>query len=205
MRAILKKRLIGGGPMKYIDLTLQVGKTNKVYKWAEMQLKKHIVMGHVGTHIDVYEKTHIPLEYMQRRGMFFDVSHIKDREITSDDIDLDYIRKGDFVLLRTGAIERHPYGSGLYFTQSPILSWELIEALIDERISFIGIDAPDIRKGSEHVEADKLCEKNGVYVIENLTNLDKLKTDEVCKVLTMWHEDAEATGIRCRVVATQPE
>lgn len=190
--------------MKYIDLTLQVGKTNKVYKWAETQLKKHIVMGHVGTHIDVYEKKRIPLEYMQRRGVLFDVRHVKEREITSDDIDLDYIRKGDFVLFRTGTIESYPYGSGLYFAQSPVLSWELIHELIDERISFIGLDAPDIRKGQEHVEADKLCEANGIYVVENLTQLDKIKNDEVCKILTMWHEDMEATGIKCRVVATQP-
>lgn len=191
--------------MKYIDLTLQVGKRNKIYKWAEMQLKKNIIMGHVGTHIDVYEKKDIPLEYMQRRGILFDVTHIKDREITSDDIDFDYIKKGDFVLIRTGAIEKHPYGSGLYFTQSPVLAWELIEDLIDEGISFIGLDAPDLRRGNEHIEADKRCESNGVYVVENLTNLDKINPDEVCKILTMWHEDPEATGIRCRVVATQPK
>ncbi|MGL4799875.1 MAG: cyclase family protein [Cellulosilyticaceae bacterium] len=190
--------------MKYIDLTLQVGKTNKIYKWAEIQLKKEMVMGHVGTHIDVYEKKRIPLEYMQRRGVVFDVSHIKDREITSDDVDLDYIKKGDFILFRTGAIEKYPYGSGLYFSGSPVLSWELIHALIDERISFIGMDAPDLRKGPEHIEADKLCEKNGIYVVENLMNLNQINPEEVCKVLTMWHEDTEATGLRCRVVATQP-
>lgn len=194
----------GGARMKYIDLTLQVGKTNKIYKWAEIQLKKEIVMGHVGTHIDVYEKKRIPLEYMQRRGVIFDVSHIKNREITSDDVDLDYIKKGDFILFRTGAIERYPYGSGLYFSASPVLSWELIHELIDERISFIGIDAPDIRKGQEHMEADKLCEENGIYVVENLINLKQINTEEVCKILTMWHEDPDATGIRCRVVATQP-
>lgn len=191
--------------MKYIDLTLHVGKTNKVYKLAETQLKKNIVMGHVGTHIDVYEKKNIPLEYMQRRGILFDVSHIQDREITSDDIDLEYIRKGDFVLFRTGAIERYPYGSGFYFAQSPVISWELIHALIDERVSFIGIDAPDLRKGAEHIEADKLCEDNGIYVVENLTNLNQINTEEVCKILTMWHEDPDATGIRCRVVVTQPQ
>ncbi len=189
--------------MKYIDLTLHVGKTNKIYKWAETQLKKDIVMGHVGTHIDVYDKKQIPLEYMQRRGIVFDVTHVRGREITSDDIDIDYIRKGDFVLLRTGAIEEHPYGSGLYFKQSPVLSWELIHDLIEERISFIGLDAPDIRKGNEHVEADKLCERNGIYVVENLHQLDKIKAEEPVKILTMWHEDLEATGVRCRVVATQ--
>lgn len=191
--------------MQYIDLTLQVGKNNKVYKWAELQLQKDIVMGHVGTHIDVYEKPHIPLEYMQRRGIVFDVSHIKDRDITSDDIDLDYVKEGDFVLIRTGSIEKYPYGSKFYFEQSVSLSWELIEGLVEEKISFIGIDAPDLRKKKEHVKADQYCELHGVYVVENLINLNEVDPDKVCKILTMWHEDKEATGIRCRVVAVQPQ
>ena len=190
--------------MKYIDLTLKVGKNNKAYKWAQTQLQQHLVMGHVGTHFDVYDKRNIPIEYMQRRGVLLDASHVKDREITTDDLDLDYIKQGDFVMIRTGSIERHPYGSGLYFSQSVHLSWELIEALIEEQVAFIGIDAPDIRKPPEHIEADKLCERKGIYVIENLNNLNQIDTNRPCKMLTMWHEDSEATGIRVRVVATQP-
>lgn len=191
--------------MKYIDLTLTVRKTNKAYQWAQSQLKREIALGHVGTHFDIYDRPNIPLEYMQRRGILLDVSHIQGREITSDDVDLDYIKPGDFVLIRTGAIEKHPYGSGLYFKESPILSWELIEELIDSRVSFIGLDTPDIRRGKEHIEADKMCESKGIYIIENLKNLDKIKPDVVCKILTMWHDEPESTGIRCRVVAVQPE
>lgn len=191
--------------MKYIDLTLTVRKTNKAYQWAQTQLKKEIVMGHVGTHIDIYDKPNIPLDYMQTRGVLLDASHVSEGEITSDDVDLDYVKPGDFVLIRTGAIERHPYGSGLYFRQSPILSWELIEELIDSKVRFIGLDAPDMRRGHEHVQADKMCESKGIYVVENMKNLDQINPDTVCKVLTMWHEEPEATGIRCRVVAVQPE
>lgn len=191
--------------MRYVDLTLQVKKTNRVYKQAEVQVKKDIVMGHVGTHFDVYGDVQIPLEYMQTRGILFDVSHIKDREITLDDIDLDYVKPGDFVMIRTGSIERHPYGSGMYFSQSTQFSWEIIQALAMERVCFIGIDAPDLRKGHEHVEADKLCLRYGTFVLENLTNLGQIKPYEACKVMTMWLEDPEATGIKCRVVAIQAE
>lgn len=191
--------------MKYIDLTLQVKKTNRVYKQAETQLKKHIVMGHVGTHFDVYGDIQVPLDYMQTRGILFDVSHITDREITIDDIDLDYIKPGDFVIIRTGSIERNPYGSGNYFSKSTVFSWELIQELALERIKFIGIDAPDLRRGKEHADADKLFLSHGTFVVENLTNLGEIQPHEVCKVLTMWHEDPEATGIKCRVVAVQPD
>ena len=191
--------------MRYVDLTLQVKKTNRVYKQAEVQVKKNIIMGHVGTHFDIYGDVQIPLEYMQARGILFDVSHIKDREIVLDDIDLDYVKPGDFVMIRTGSIERHPYGSGLYFSQSTQFSWEVIQALAMERVRFIGIDAPDLRKGREHIEADKLCLRYGTFVLENLTNLGQIKPNEPCKVMTMWLEDPEATGIKCRVVAVQPE
>ncbi|PHV70956.1 polyketide cyclase [Sporanaerobium hydrogeniformans] len=190
--------------MKYIDLTLQVKKINKIYKWAELQPKKESVMGHVGTHMDVYEMKQIPLEYMQRRGILFDVSTIRNREITSEDIDIDYIKPGDFVLFRTGLIERFPYGSNNYFKEGVNFSWELIDELIQEGIAFIGLDAPDLRKGKEHIEADRRCEKQGVYVIENLQHLGEIDTNKPCKMLTMWFEDLEATGLKCRVIATQP-
>lgn len=191
--------------MKYVDLTLQVKKTNRVYKQAEAQNKKHIVMGHVGTHFDIYGDIQVPLDYMNTRGILFDVSHITDREITPDDIDLDYIKPGDFVMFRTGSIERHPYGSNLYFSHSTQFSWEIIRALSMERVKFIGIDAPDLRRGKEHIEADKICLTYGAFVIENLTNLAQIDPMEVCKIQTMWLEDPEATGIKCRVIAIQPE
>ncbi len=191
--------------MRYIDLTLQVKKTNRVYKQAEVQTKKNIVMGHVGTHFDIYGDIEVPLSYMQTRGILFDVSHIRGREVTLDDIDLDYVRPGDFVMFHTGSIERHPYGSNLYFSDSTQFSWELIEGLSMERVKFIGIDAPDLRKGHEHIDADKICLKFGAFVLENLVNLDKIEPNEPCKVMTMWFEDPEATGIKCRVVAMQPE
>lgn len=190
--------------MRYVDLTLQVKKTNRVYKQAEVQAKKNIVMGHIGTHFDIFGNEPIPLDYMQTRGLLFDVSHIKDREITLDDIDMDYVKPGDFVMIRTGAIEKHPYGSGLYFSDSPQFSWEVIQALALERVKFIGIDAPDLRRGHEHIDVDKFCIRYGTYVIENLTNLKEIACHEPCKVMTMWLEDPEATGIKCRVVAIQP-
>ena len=191
--------------MKYIDLTLHVQKMNRVYKWAETQPNKERVMGHIGTHVDIYETKTIPLEYISTRGIVFDVSHITDREITTDDIDIDYIKPKDFVLFYTGCIQRNPYGSRYYFNKGVELSWELIEALIEERIAFIGLDAPDIRKGKEHIEAEKKCEKEKIYVVENLMNLDAIDPSNPCKIATMWLEDEDATGLRCRVVAMQPE
>ena len=194
-----------GNTMKYTDLTLQVKKNNRIYKKAELQVKKQTIMGHIGTHFDIYGDMTLPLEYMQTRGVIIDVSSVKGREVTIDDVDLDYVKEGDFVIIRTGSIERHPYGSGLYFSSSTQFSWELIRELAAQKLKFLGIDAPDLRKGKEHIEADKIFLRYGTIVIENLVNLEKLNADVVCKVLTMWLEDEDATGIKCRVVAIQPD
>lgn len=192
--------------MKYVDLTLFVKKTNRVYKQVEVQAQRHILMGHVGTHFDVYGDIQVPLDYMLTRGIIFDVSHIKKREVMLEDIAIDCIQPGDFVLMHTGSIERHPYGSNLYFGNSLQFSWELIEALAKKYVKFIGIDAPDLRKGhEEHPKADQMCLKYGAFVMENLINLDQLDLYLPFQVMTMWFEDPEATGIRCRVAAIQEE
>ena len=93
----------------------------------------------------------------------------------------------------------------LYFSSSTQFSWELIHELAAERVKFIGIDAPDLRKGKDHVEVDKIFLRYGTFVIENLAHLEQIAPHEVCKILTMWQEDPEATGVKCRVVAVQPE
>ena len=108
------------------------------------------------------------------------------------------IKAGDFVLFRTDRIEK-VYGTREYFHKHPELSYEVIHYLIKKEISFIGIDCSGIRQGEEHTPADILCEDNNIYVIENLSNLDKIP-DNNFTVYTMWLEDKDATGLKCRVI-----
>ncbi|HBG10909.1 MAG TPA: polyketide cyclase, partial [Clostridium sp.] len=58
-----------------------------------------------------------------------------------------------------------------------------------------------IRRGKEHEPADRLLEKNGIYVIENLSGLNQLLGIDVLKVYTLWFDDPVATGLQCKVVA----
>lgn len=155
-------------------------------------------MGHLGTHIDTYHKKTIPLEYFCSEALIFDVRELK--EVQTTDIDLNLIRADDVVLFRTGCIERNPYGEKAYFDNHPQLSQDLIENLLRMNIRFIGIDAPGIRNHSEHEAADRLCEQHGVYVIENLKNLERIP-QERCRLFTMWLEDEIMTGLKCRVIA----
>ena len=155
-------------------------------------------MGHVWTHLDTYEKTKIPLEYFRSRGVLFQVVGIG--EVIEADIDLTKVQAGDFVLFRTGRSEEYAYGEKEYFPNHPKLSLSLIEKLVEKQIHFIGVDCPGIREHEEHQQADRFCERHGVYVIENLKNLSGI-TSETFTVYTMWLDDAQMTGLRCRVLA----
>ena len=182
-----------------IDLTTKV-KEELVEPWLAKQEKKHIALGHVGTHLDTYLKSEIPLEYFKTRGVLIDASSYSEkREIDVKDVKKYEIKKGDFVLFRTDRINK-TYGTVEYFKDHPELSQDLIKYLAKKEVAFIGIDAAGIRREKEHTPADKYCEEKNVYVIENLCNLDKINFDEM-NIYTMWLEDKETTGLRCRVIA----
>ena len=68
----------------------------------------------------------------------------------------------------------------------------------------IGIDFPGIRKPAEHVKADQYCADYGIFVVENLANLDILLAavhDKPFLVHTYPVNYEGLTGLPCRVVA----
>lgn len=181
-----------------IDLTLKI--TPKLAADAQGNEKKALV-GHLGTHFDVMNKE-FPLEYTERRGIVFDVSAVKERDIDCADIDLDQIEPDLFVAFYTGFIEAEGYGGSAYFTKHPQLSNRLIEELVRKNISIIGIDFAGVRRGSEHTKTDQYCADRGVFIIENLCNLsDLIDCGHDFTVFTFPMNYAEMTGLPCRVVA----
>ena len=184
--------------MMLIDLTIPAEQCRSLMEEARKKENAIAVMGHIGTHLDTYEKTSIPLDYFRSNGVVFDVRG-KD-EVALADVDLSLVKDDSFVLFYTGRIEECAYGTKEYGKDHPQLSYEVIHALIEKHVRFIGVDCQGIRRHEEHTPADRLCEKNGVYVIENLMNLGKLLRKE-CIVYVMWQDDPEMTGLRCRVIA----
>ena len=158
-----------------IDLTYQLTK-ERIESYSKQfsdRDKALIATGHMGTHFDVMGKV-FPLDYTERNGIIFDVHNAGENEIEVKDINIDDVKQGDFVLFYTGVSEKYEYGSDEYNTFFPQLSWKLIETLADKKISVIGVDMRGIRKGEEHPKADNFCAQHGVFVVENLVNLDKL-------------------------------
>lgn len=181
-----------------IDITLKI--TPKMITDAQGNEKKAL-MGHLGTHFDVMNKE-FPLDYTERKGIIFNVNNIKDRDIDIFDIDIDKVNKDMFVAFYTGFIEDHGYGGKTYFKEHPQLSDKLIDALLDKKISIIGIDFAGVRRGKEHTPKDQYCADKGVFIIENLCNLSKvLENGSEFIACTYLMNYAEMSGLPCRVIA----
>ena len=184
----------------FVDLTLKI--TPKMVSDAQGNEKKALV-GHLGTHFDVMDRE-FPLEYVERKGIVFDVSQISDRDICETDINPDKVEANMFVAFYSGFIESQGYGGKEYFSAHPQLSTELIHALVNKNISIIGVDFAGVRRGAEHTPMDQYCADRGVFVIENLCNLSDLlagQKDNVFIANTYPVNYAEMTGLPCRVVA----
>ena len=154
--------------------------------------------GHLGTHFDVMDKE-FPLSYTKREAVVFDVRGCKGREITCGDISLDAVRKDMFVGFCTGFPEQTGYGTPEYHKNHPVLSYELIDALIERQVSIIGIDFAGVRRGKEHTPADQHCADHGVFVVENLTSLDQVIGTSVISTFPMNYTGL--SGLPCRVIA----
>jgi len=185
-----------------IDVTIKLDNNHTVWKWLESQENKLLNAGHVGTHIDVYKKSSVPIEYFKAKGVLIDCTNYGlDEEVGIEvlkDIEID---ENSFVIFKTNIQIKYPYGSDIYIKQHHELSWELITYLLKKKVWFIGIDSAGIRRGKEHFQADVKAEENNTYIIENL-DLSKLNvtTGNKFNVYTMWIENPFATGLATRVL-----
>ena len=181
-----------------IDITLKI--TPQMVTAAQGNEKKAMT-GHLGTHFDVMNQE-FPLEFTERDAMVFDVSGISGRDIDIPDVDLERVSQDMFVAFYTGFIEQVGYGSREYFTDHPQLSHELIAALLEKKVSMIGIDFAGVRRGKEHTPKDQYCADQGVFIIENLCSLNRvLAVRDTFTALTFPMNFTDMTGPPCRVVA----
>jgi len=167
-----------------------------------MKNEKMASFGHLGTHFDVMNKE-FPLSYTRRKGIVFDVSSVLERDISAEDISLNKIQKDMFVAFYSGFIEKEEYGTKKYFSEHPQLSDLLVNKLLEKQISIIGIDFAGIRRGKEHTPKDQYCADNGVFIVENLCNLNQIlqgKKEEYFTANTYPVNFTGMSGLPCRVV-----
>ncbi|WP_028855268.1 cyclase family protein [Psychrilyobacter atlanticus] len=163
----------------------------KLREWAEKQ-DEHQAR-HIGTHIDVYNYSDLDLSLKLCRGVVVDVRGID--IIDCERVEKIEVRKGDFIIFRTGFMEKFGYGTKEYLNLegAPFLTDEAVNSLIDRGVKFIGIDLHGIQHGRDHRKIDEYTESKGTYVIENMTNLDKIS--EIIQLKLEWDQKEGATAI----------
>lgn len=87
------------------------------------------------------------------------------------------------------------WGNDIYFNENPYVSKELANLLIENEISGIAIDTCSVDKvGQNHIH--KLFLKNDIWIVENLTNMDKLRKSKYYAYFIPSNISGEASYIR---------
>jgi kynurenine formamidase len=159
--------------------------------------------GHLGTHIDIMDKC-FPLSYLKRNAIVFNVHGIFERDIDIQDVEISLVEPEMFVAFYSGFIDAYAYGTEAYVTNHPRLSYQLIDELLIKKVSLIGVDFPGVRRKGEHTQIDQLCADSGVFIVENMCNLDMVaggRKSRTCIMNTYPVNFSGLSGLPCRVVA----
>lgn len=176
--------------MKLIDLSHEICDNMPVYPadsktslsqvkyLAEDKYNNYIIHSnmHAGTHIDspmhLLKRDEYISEYainsFAGEGCLLDVRGQQTIEMKAQYEEL--IKSGSVVLLYTG--NQVHYGSKLYYEEHPCVDTELCKFLIERKIKMLGIDMPS--PDYYPFEIHKMLLEKGIFIIENLTNLDQL-------------------------------
>ncbi|MFP4050813.1 MAG: cyclase family protein [Thermoplasmata archaeon] len=140
---------------------------------------------HAGTHIDIPmhmtdDETHmneVPLNRFTGNGCILDVRNQSPIEYKDEYSEI--VKENDIVLLYTGFDEK--YGSKEYYADHPIVDESLAQFFVDKKIKMLGMDIPTPDKHPFNIH--KTLFKNGILIIENLTNLSELSDVEDFEII----------------------
>ena len=188
--------------MKVIDLTLTV--SNKIptfpgspqpnfIPWENIKedgynLELLFLSTHTGTHMDA------PHHFLEKGAKIHEISLknlvseavlIKSRKKSNESITKTDIQKFEkkhgkidgfsSVIFLTGW--QRNLQKKYYFTESPGLAVSAAKYLASKKISLVGIDSPSIDVGTDpKFSVHQIFAKKGILIVENLANLDKIKS-----------------------------
>ena len=88
-----------------------------------------------------------------------------------------------------------------YFTKNPGLSVSAAKYLASKKISLVGIDSPSIDLGKDDkFSVHQIFAKKGILIVENLANLDKIKSSKF-HLVVLPLKLKNATGSPVRAIA----
>ena len=208
--------------MKYIDLSHKMVDKMNVYPGdPEFELKEistsndsyslYKISGglHTGTHIDApyhYIPNGKKVSDLEINSLIGKASILKTKnESNENNIANKCIKTKDLnlknslekiIILNTGYHKQWEKDS--YFHEYPYISKELAKFLIENEISGIAIDTPSVDRANQE-DIHKIFLKNNVWIVENLTNMDRLKEDVYYSYFIPMNIEAEASYVRAFV------
>lgn len=209
--------------LKFIDLTLPVsekiptfpGSPQPIFiQWENIKddgynLELLFLSSHTGTHLDAPyhflekgKKIHeISLKRLIINAILIKIRKRRDQAITKTDIQKFEKKHGKIpnestIVFWTGWQKMIKNDS--YFVKNPGLSVTAAKYLISKKTNLVGIDSPSIDLGKEkRFLIHHLFAKNDVLIVENLANLDKIKSWKFqLAVLPMKLENATGAPVR---------
>ncbi|MDR2545273.1 MAG: cyclase family protein [Methanobrevibacter sp.] len=150
---------------------------NKKYHLSEIKAGLHS-----GTHIDspyhyikngkkVFE---IELNDLIGRTDILSLENTTNKEIATETLKIPENTE-KIIILKTGWFKE--WGNKNYFKENFYLSKEIAKLFIDLKIKGIATDTPNVDK-YDKATIHKLLLKNDIWIVENLTNLDKVNEDK---------------------------
>ena len=212
--------------MKVIDLTLTV--SNKIptfpgspqpnfIPWENVKedgynLELLFLSSHTGTHMDA------PHHFLEKGAKIHEISLkklvssavlIKSRKKSNESITKTDIQKFEkkhgkitgfsTVIFCTGW--QRNLQKDYYFTKNPGLSVSAAKYLASKKISLVGIDSPSIDLGTDSkFSVHKIFAKKGMLIVENLANLEKIKSSKF-HLVVLPLKLKNATGSPVRAIA----
>jgi len=212
--------------MKVIDLTLTV--SNKIptfpgspqpnfIPWENIKedgynLELLFLSSHTGTHMDAPHhflekgtKIHeISLKKLVSEAVLIKSKKNGGQSITKTDIQKFEKKHGKIdgfssVIFLTGW--QRNLQKKYYFTNNPGLSVSAAKYLASKKISLVGIDSPSIDVGTDSkFSVHQIFAKKGILIVENLANLDKIKSPKF-HLVVLPLKLKNATGSPVRAIA----
>jgi len=169
---------------------------------------------HVGTHVESpyhwtkggRDITSLPLESLIGPAAKLDLSYKRKGEtITPEDVKeaaKNRLRRGEIVFLQTNHSKL--WGSEEYWYDSPHLSIEAAEYLVEGGVKLVGIDGPRLdcykAQGKERYVIHEILHGHEVPVVENMANLDEFKDRGTAFILPVKIRGIDAFPVRVIVV-----
>ena len=212
--------------MKIIDLTLTVSDKIPTFPgspqpnfipWENIKedgynLELLFLSSHTGTHMDA------PYHFLEKGAKIHEISLKKlvseaaliqsrkgsGQSITKTDIQKFEKKSGKIdgfssVIFQTGW--QRNLQKKYYFTKNPGLSVSAAKYLASKKISLVGIDSPSIDLGKDaKFSVHQIFAKKGILIVENLANLDKIKSSKF-HLVVLPLKLKNATGSPVRAIA----